>query len=104
MVSTAEKIHELDRLIKKYHEKKFLREIRKSYEPKSDEDVIPSDMNWRDIMDRFNREKVKEGLASMEFENAMLDRLKPGECMDVEMHNGDDELMFKARVCKTKAD
>lgn len=88
MVSTAEKIRVLDYLIKKYPEKVFLKDIRKTYEQKSDEVV---DM------------KKKSHMSANLDEKEMLAGLKPGECVDVEMRDDEDELMFKAKVCKTKA-
>ncbi|MBE3095429.1 MAG: hypothetical protein IMZ52_10395 [Actinobacteria bacterium] len=88
MVSTAEKIRVLDYFIKKYPEKTFLKDIRKTYEQKSDEEI---DM------------KKKSHMSANLDEKEMLAGLKPGECVDVEMRDDEDELMFKAKVCKTKA-
>lgn len=87
MVSTAEKIRVLDEFIRKYPEKKFLRDIRKSYELKSDKEI-----------DGAMKKK-----ADMNFDKEMLDGLKPGECMEAEMRDDEGEIIFTAKVCKTKA-
>lgn len=39
----------------------------------------------------------------MNFDEEMLDGLKPGECMEAEMRDDEGEIIFTAKVCKTKA-
>jgi hypothetical protein len=96
MVSNKEKIRVLDELIRKYPEKKFLRGIRKSYEAKSDKGVGEIDMG---------KEKGHvSNIATNIDDKEVLARLKPGECLEAEMRDDDGDLMFKAKVCKTKID
>jgi hypothetical protein len=62
MVSTDEKIRTIDYLIKKYPEKKFLKDIRKMYTLKTDEcvDVKLTDNENEPIINAHICKKIKD--------------------------------------------